>query len=290
MKSYKDVLEEGSKYLLDRDIEEGKIDAWYLFSHIFSIDRARYFLINDKEVSEFQYNEYMDLIKIRANHVPLQHILGYTEFMGLKFNVNEYVLIPRQDTEVLVHEVMKVSEGKNVLDLCTGSGCIIVSLKKLGSINKAVASDISKEALKLAKENADINDASVTFIESDLFSNIEDKFDIIVSNPPYIPAGDIEKLSIEVKEHEPHLALDGKEDGLYFYRLIAKDVKNYIDKEGYLFIEIGYNQAEDLVSILESEGIKEVEVIKDLVGLDRVIKARIYANDYWKGGKKWLIN
>lgn len=280
MKSYKDVLEEGSKYLLDRDIEEGKIDAWYLFSHIFSIDRARYFLINDKEVSEFQYNEYMDLIKIRANHVPLQHILGYTEFMGLKFNVNEYVLIPRQDTEVLVHEVMKVSEGKNVLDLCTGSGCIIVSLKKLGSINKAVASDISKEALKLAKENADINDASVTFIESDLFSNIEDKFDIIVSNPPYIPAGDIEKLSIEVKEHEPHLALDGKEDGLYFYRLIAKDVKNYIDKEGYLFIEIGYNQAEDLVSILESEGIKEVEVIKDLVGLDRVIKARIYANDY----------
>lgn len=280
MKSYKDTLEEGSKYLLDKGLEEWKIDSWYLFSHIFNIDRARYFLVTDNEVSQPQYDEYMNLIKRRANHVPLQHILGYTEFMGLRFNVNRHVLIPRQDTEVLVQEVMKVSKGKDVLDLCTGSGCIIISLKILGLINKAVASDISKESLKLAKENAAINDANVTFIESDLFANIEGKYDIIVSNPPYIPVSDIQDLSIEVRDHEPHLALDGKEDGLYFYRLIAKDVKNYINLDGYLFFEIGYNQAEDLIEILESEGIREIEVIKDLMGLDRVIKARVYAKKY----------
>lgn len=278
MKSYEETLEEGRKYLLDRGLEEGKIDAWYLFSHIFDIDRASYFLAKDKEVSKPPYDEYMDLIKIRANHVPLQHILGYTEFMGLRFNVNDHVLIPRQDTEILALEVMKVSKDKNILDLCTGSGCIIISLKKLGAINKAVGSDISKEALKIAKENAKINDVCVTFIESDLFSNIKGKYDIIVSNPPYIPVSDIENLSKEVRDHEPHLALDGKEDGLYFYRLIVKAARDYLNKEGYLFFEIGYNQAEDLVNILESEGIIEIEVIRDLAGLDRVIKARISAN------------
>lgn len=275
MKSYKDVLEEGSKYLIDSKIEDGKIDAWYLFSFVFDVNRPRYFLEIDKPASQAQYNKYMNLIKTRSKHVPLQYIMGYTEFMGLKFKVNEHVLIPRQDTEVLVEEVMKVSRDKDILDLCTGSGCIIISLKKLGKINKGIGSDISKESLKVAKENATFNEADVGFVESNLFDNIEGKFDIIVSNPPYIPYDDIQDLSMEVRYHEPHLALDGKEDGLYFYKQIAKDVKKYLKPKGLLFFEIGYNQAESLVAILESKGFNDIEVVKDLTGLDRIIKARV---------------
>lgn len=275
MKSYKDTLEEGSKYLIDRNIDNGKLDAWYLFSFSLNIDRAEYFLDYDKEINPSQYNHYMNLIKTRSNHVPLQYILGYTEFMGLKINVNKDVLIPRQDTEVLVEEVLKVSENKDVLDLCTGSGCIIISLKKLGNINKAMGTDISKKALQLAQENASINAVDVEFLESDLFCNIEGKFDIIVSNPPYIPEVDIQGLSKEVKDYEPYLALDGKEDGLYFYKRIVKEVKKYLNPRGYVFFEIGHNQADDLVNIFKLEGINEVEIIQDLAGLDRIIKARL---------------
>ncbi len=275
MKTLKDTLDEGNKYLQDANIDEWKTDAWYLFSHVLDIDRARYFTHLNELINKNQYNKYINLIEKRSNHIPLQHIIGYTEFMGLKIKVNDHVLIPRQDTEVLVEEVLKVSHNKDVLDLCTGSGCIIISLKKLGNINKSLGSDISKDALVLARENAKLNDVDVTFIESDLFNNIEGKFDIIVSNPPYIPSEDIEELSIEVRDYEPSGALDGKSDGLYFYRKIVEEVRSYIKPDGILFFEIGYNQADDLINILMSKGINDIEVIKDLAGHDRVIKAHI---------------
>ena len=275
MKTLKDTLDEGNKYLQDANIDEWKTDAWYLFSHVLDIDRARYFTHLNELINKNQYNKYINLIEERSNHIPLQHIIGYTEFMGLKIKVNDHVLIPRQDTEVLVEEVLKVSHNKDVLDLCTGSGCIIISLKKLGNINKSLGSDISKDALVLARENAKLNNVDVTFIESDLFNNIEGKFDIIVSNPPYIPSEDIEELSIEVRDYEPIGALDGKSDGLYFYRKIVEEVRSYIKPDGILFFEIGYNQADDLINILMSEGINDIEVIKDLAGHDRVIKAHI---------------
>ena len=275
MKSYKEVLEEASKYLIDNDIDEAKIDAWYLFNHVFNVDRAEYFLNINRTISLEQYKDYMDLIKKRAAHIPLQYIIGYTEFMGLKIKVNKNILIPRHDTEVLVEEVLKVCDNKDVLDMCTGSGCIIISLKKLGKISKAIGVDISKEALLLAKENASINDVDVEFVESDLFDRIEGKYDIIVSNPPYIPEGDINDLSIEVRDHEPLLALDGKEDGLFFYRKIIKEAKKYLNPGGYVFFEIGYNQADDLLVLFKAEGIEDVEIIQDLAGLDRVVKARI---------------
>ncbi len=275
MKSYKEVFEEGKKHLLGKKIEDWEIDAWYLFSHVFDMTRAQYFMDYDKLSSQSQYRQYIDLIKTRANHVPLQEILGYTEFMGLKIKVNEHVLIPRQETEILVEEALKLCEGKDVLDLCTGSGCIIISLMKHGNINRGMGTDISTEALKVARENAKINQVDIKFLQSDLFDNIEDKFDIVVSNPPYIPRDDIENLSKEVKDHDPLLALDGKEDGLYFYKMIAKDIKKYIRSNGYLLFEIGYNQADDVVSILKTEGISNIKVIKDLTGFDRVIIARI---------------
>ncbi len=275
MKSFKDALEEGTKYLIEHNIDNGKVDAWHLFSHLININRADYFLHSGKEISNLQYNQYMDLIKKRADNLPLQYIIGYQDFMGLKIKVNKDVLIPRLDTEVLVEEILKVSKGKDVLDLCTGSGCIIISLMKYGSINSGIGADISKNALAIARENATINWLDVNFVESDLFSNVEDKFDIIVSNPPYIPKNDISGLSKEVRDHEPHLALDGKEDGLYYYRQIAKELKEYLRPKGFVFFEIGYNQAEALTKILEAKGIEEIEVLKDLAGLDRIIKGRL---------------
>ena len=259
MKTLKETLDEGSAYLLKNKIENSDLDAWYLLSHLLGISRAQYFLSYHNKMNESLYKEYMNLIKQRASHMPLQYILGYQEFMGLKFIVNEKVLIPRQDTDHLVEEVLKVCAKKDVLDLCTGTGCIIISLAKLGKINRGVGVDISHDALAVAKENAYKNNVDIEWIQSDLFSRVEGMFDIIVSNPPYIPTKEIEKLNSQVKDYEPSLALDGKEDGLFFYKKIINNIKNYLKKGGYLFFEIGYDQG---------------EVIKDYANLDRVITGR----------------
>lgn len=274
MKTLKDTLDEASAYLLRNKIDNSDLDAWYLLSHVLGINRAQYFLTYHNKMDEALYKEYMNLIKKRADHTPLQYILGYQEFMGLNFIVNEKVLIPRQDTEILVEEVGKVCTNKDVLDLCTGSGCIIISLAKLGNINRGVGVDISHDALELAKENAYNNEVDIEWIQSDLFTRVEGKFDIIVSNPPYIPTKEIQKLSLEVKDYEPSLALDGKEDGLFFYKKIIKDIKNYLKKDGYLFLEIGYNQGQDLINLIEKEGFRDIKVIKDYASLDRVITGR----------------
>ena len=171
-------------------------------------------------------------------------------------------------------EALKVCEGKSVLDMCTGSGCIIISLAKLGSLKKAVGVDVSEKALKIALKNAEQHKVKVEFIESDLFNNIEGHYDIVVSNPPYIPTKDIEKLMVEVKDHEPIIALDGDEDGLLFYKRIGAKINDHLAPEGYIFLEIGFDQGLAVTKILEDVGIKDIKVIKDLSGLDRVVYGR----------------
>ena len=205
----------------------------------------------------------------------MQYIVGETEFMGLKFKVNSNVLVPRQDTETLVEEALKVVRpGMKVLDMCTGSGCIIISILHNVSNVEGHAVDISKQALNVAKENAKLNDVSVMFERSDLFDNVAEKFDIIVSNPPYIPTAEIAKLMPEVAQFEPMEALDGKEDGLYFYKRIVENCGNYLTEGGSILFEIGHDQGISVSELLKDAGFSDVRVIKDLAGNDRVVAGR----------------
>lgn len=276
MRSFRSAYEEAAKKLQEQDIPDAKLDAWYLLEQVSGLTRAEYFLHQEEEMEEEAYIELERLLKLRMNHIPLQQITGNQEFMGLPFRVNEHVLIPRQDTEILVEEVLKVSKDKSVLDMCTGSGCIIISIAKLGKIKAAVAADISTEALLVAKENARENEAPVQFVKSDMFEEIHQAFDIIVSNPPYIKTAEIQKLMPEVKEHEPYIALDGDTDGLKFYRIIAEKAGEFLNKDGYLFLEIGYDQGEAVKELLSLNGFNDIRILKDLAGLDRVISAKHY--------------
>lgn len=276
MRSFRSAYEEAAKKLQEQDIPDAKLDAWYLLEQVSGLTRAEYFLHQEEEMEEEAYIELERLLKLRMNHIPLQQITGNQEFMGLPFRVNEHVLIPRQDTEILVEEVLKVSKDKSVLDMCTGSGCIIISIAKLGKIKVAVAADISTEALLVAKENARENEAPVQFVKSDMFEEIHQTFDIIVSNPPYIKTAEIQKLMPEVKEHEPYIALDGDTDGLKFYRIIAEKAGEFLNKDGYLFLEIGYDQGEAVKELLSLNGFNDIRILKDLAGLDRVISAKHY--------------
>lgn len=212
-------------------------------------------------------------INMRLRHVPLQHIIGHTGFMGLDFKVSRDVLIPRQDTETLVETVLEREKDPaiSILDLCTGSGCIAVSLKKLGGYSKVAASDLSDKAIGLAIRNASINDAEISIIKSDLFKDIDGRFDVIVSNPPYIPAEEIETLSPEVRDHDPRMALDGGEDGLDIYRRIVSECGDVLNAGGRLYMEIGFDQAAAVGGLMEKAGFRDIEVVKDLAGKDRVI-------------------
>lgn len=212
-------------------------------------------------------------INMRLRHVPLQHIIGHTGFMGLDFKVSRDVLIPRQDTETLVETVLDREKDPaiSILDLCTGSGCIAVSLKKLGGYSQVAASDLSDKAIGLAIRNASINDAEISIIKSDLFKDIDGRFDVIVSNPPYIPAEEIETLSPEVRDHDPRMALDGGEDGLDIYRRIVSECGDVLNAGGRLYMEIGFDQAAAVGGLMEKAGFRDIEVVKDLAGKDRVI-------------------
>lgn len=271
MRTLQELLERGTEQLVYAGIEDAQLDAWYLMEFVFSIDRVKYLMEKARIVEKNAEQEYMQLIAKRASHVPLQHIIGTQEFMGLSFCVNEHVLIPRQDTELLVEEVLKKADNAEILDMCTGSGCIAISLKKLGRAAKVTAVDISPEALKVARENGVRLCAEIQWMESDLFTNVMGKYDIIVSNPPYIETREIEALMPEVKEHEPILALDGDEDGLWFYKKITRESKGYLKENGMLYYEIGYNQGNAVKKIMEDNGFGKVVVLKDLAGLDRVV-------------------
>lgn len=273
--TYAKLLEEGKKTLETAGILEAELDAWYLLSDTISIDRTK-FLVDRNDPKELDHDlleQYRSLLKKRAMRIPLQHILGIQEFMGIEFLVNGKVLIPRQDTEVLVEEVLK-EKGGTVLDLCTGSGCIAVSLAKLGHFQQVDAADISVDALDIAKENAKRAGVQVRFYQGNLFETITQKYDIIVSNPPYIPKEVIETLEPEVKKYEPYQALYGPNHGLYFYETISKFAVDFLNSDGKIFYEIGYDQAEAVCAILERNKYKEIEVIADLSGKNRVVKAR----------------
>lgn len=350
-KIWADVLNYGKKILKNAGIVEADLDAWYLFGQIFGISRAQYFLCaresiagstaqkiavqeqhgdllesgNALECAELWLEEklsaYENALKKRAARIPLQQIIGQQEFMGLTFFVNEHVLIPRQDTETLVELVLQEQKDTDIslLDMCTGSGCIAVSLKKLGGYACVEGADISEEALKVAKrnseeilENNDVNNdavssrteqiqnctnltnnqnkqdnseermvsevrrgsqTGVTFRHSDMFSSFREteQFNVIVSNPPYIPSAVIEELEPEVRDHEPRGALDGTADGLYFYRILAEECAKHLTPGGHVYFETGYDQGAAVKELLDIHGFKDTRVIQDLAGKDRVV-------------------
>lgn len=346
-KIWADVLNYGKKILKNAGIVEADLDAWYLFGQIFGISRAQYFLCARENIAgstaqkmaaqeqtgnslesknaldcvelwlKEKLSAYENTLKKRASRIPLQQILGQQEFMGLTFFVNEHVLIPRQDTETLVELVLNEQKDKDVsiLDMCTGSGCIAVSLKKLGGYACVEGADISEEALKVAKRNSEeilensdavssrteqiqnctnltnnqnkqnnsaerkiseaskLSQAGVTFRHSDMFSAFPETepFDVIVSNPPYIPSAVIEELEPEVRDHEPRGALDGTADGLYFYRILAEECAKHLTPGGHVYFEIGYDQGMAVKELLDNHGFKDTRVIQDLAGKDRVV-------------------
>ncbi len=273
-KTYGEILAECEKTFEQAGIEEYQSDAWILFSHYFQMERAKYFLDRECVPTEAgMIQEFQGAVEKRLHHVPVQYITGQQEFMGFPFQVNPEVLIPRLDTEVLVENVLEYAEGKRVLDMCTGSGCIILSLAGLRSVQCGVRLDISSGALDVAEKNAALLHASVDFLQSDLFENVVGEYDIIVSNPPYIAEEEFAALTKEVREQEPMLALSGGADGLDFYRRIAEDAGGFLSPRGRIFLEIGCGQGAGVSRLLREQGFEDVKVIKDLAGLDRVIAA-----------------
>lgn len=268
----REAYEYGRKQLHNANISDADLDAWYLLEFVTGVTRAQYFLSSDRELTKIEEEAYGTYIERRATRVPLQHITGVQEFMGLEFVVNEHVLVPRQDTEVLVESVQEVlKSGMTILDMCTGSGCILLSLLHGEKEAIGVGVDLSEEALKVANKNAEKLQIATTFVQSDLFEQVEGQYDVIVSNPPYICTEVIENLEEEVRLHDPRMALDGKEDGLYFYRKIVKESPKYLKQNGRLYFEIGHDQGRAVKKLMEQAGFEDVVVKKDLAGLDRVV-------------------
>ena len=266
-----DMLSKGTDTLQQAGITECRLDAWYLLSYCMGITKSQYYMRMNDDVDSHEVCKYEKLINRRAGRVPLQYITGSQEFMGLDFKVNEEVLIPRQDTEVLVSLALQYADGKRVLDMCTGSGCIAVSIAKLADNASVTAVDISKEALCLAKENAKNNGVDIAFIESDLWEGVKEVYDIIVSNPPYITDDEMLTLMPEVLGHEPELALRGGKKGLDYYCRIISEAPDYLAADGIIMFEIGCGQADEVSELLAAGGYTDIKVEKDLAGLDRVV-------------------
>lgn len=279
-RSYKELLEYGKVRLQEAEIEEYALDAWLLLEYVFQVSRTWYFVHENDMADTEKAEQYLEYIGERSRHVPLQQLTGEAYFYGMKFYVNEDVLIPRQDTEVLVEEVLKLSrtvfpEEKrkhlNILDVCTGSGCILLSL--LSNLENAVGTgvDLSEKALNVARINGRNLGIQAEWIHSNLFDKVQGKYDMIVSNPPYIKTSVIGELMDEVKYHEPKMALDGREDGLYFYRAMIREAEEYLNQGGILAFEIGYDQGESVSRLMREQGYSQVQVIQDLAGLDRCV-------------------
>ena len=301
--TYRDMLKHGETALQEAGVVDYKLDAWYLFEAATGLSKQLYFMEMTTEATERIEAKYNKLLKRRTNREPLQYILGSQVFMGLDFEVNEHVLIPRQDTENLVEEVNKIIDKMKVdkmdsdidiLDMCTGSGCIIISLVAMNEGVYGTAVDLSREAISVARRNAMNNSVTdrVEFYVGDLFDGITEHneqkivraglsctkygparqtFDIIVSNPPYIPTAEIAKLMPEVGDFEPMMALDGDEDGLRFYRQIAADAPDFLKDGGYLIVEIGFDQGQDVRNIFLENNFADVRVIKDYQDNDRIV-------------------
>lgn len=288
MRTYKELLEEGIRLLSSAEIEEARLDAWLLLEYTADIRRAWYYAHMDEPVEDKVAERYLELCRRRSSHIPLQHLTGQAYFMGYEFYVDERVLVPRQDTEVLVEEalsVMKDIERPRILDMCTGSGCILLSLlmELPGALGTGV--DVSEDALHVAAENRERLGLkeSAELVQSDLFSgeyfqknsgNTHTEYDMLISNPPYIRTAEIEELMEEVRLHDPRLALDGMADGLYFYDRITEQAGTYLKPGGWLMYEIGCDQGRDVAELMRKNSFTEIEVKKDLAGLDRVVRGR----------------
>lgn len=284
----RELLKEGSMQLRAAGITEADTDAWLLFSACMGINRTEYLMRSDAVVPDDKAEEYLGKLKRRAGREPVQYIEETAPFMGFDFYVNENVLIPRMDTEILVSEAIKRARimfsqrqhdvGFRILDMCTGSGCIAQStyllLKNEGCTVEVDAVDISEKALEVAGINASRLGAQVKLIRGNLFENVDNKYSMILSNPPYIRTDVIADLEPEVREHEPLLALDGTADGLYFYREITDKAWEYLENNGILMYEIGYDQALEVSDMLRQKGYTDIAVIKDFAGLDRVVAAK----------------
>lgn len=269
------LLKSAEELLKSNNIPEPKTDAEVLLCDILNIKRGRLLMLRDFIPSEKQINDYSKYILERITGKPIAYILGKTEFMGLNFIVNEKVLIPRQETEILTEEVLnqiKINKYKKILDMCTGSGCIAISVAKDSDV-EITASDISDKAIEIAKKNSKANNITdkINFIVSDMFSNIsEQKFDIIISNPPYIAEKEFQELEKDLS-FEPRQALVAKEEGLFFYRQIANNAKNYLNQNGLIIVELNANIPDKIAGVFTNSGYKKIKIIKDYSGLDRVL-------------------
>ena len=285
MQTFHELLTQGTQLLMNAGIEEARLDAWLLLEYTADISRAWYYAHPESEVNEEIVSEYLSLCQKRAEHIPLQHLTHQACFMGYDFYVDERVLVPRQDTEVLAEEALhqlRNIRNPRILDMCTGSGCLLLSLLMELPDATGTGVDISAAALAVAernRKNLELEKRAV-LVQSDTFSgdyfqknsgNTSLEYDMLISNPPYIPTADIQQLMDEVRFHDPVLALDGREDGLYFYRKITEQAGDYLKPGGWLMYEIGCEQGEDVSAIMRQNGFVDVAVKKDLAGLDRVV-------------------
>ena len=271
-----ELLRYGKEKLEKQKVEDASIISRILMQYVLKIDRNKLIINKNDNVDINKENEYKEYIEKIIKGKPVQYITNNQEFMKLNFYVDENVLIPQPDTEILVEKVIKsidIMENIEILDMCTGSGCIGISLAKNIKNTKVTLVDISKEAIEIAKKNAIQNEVEnkITFIQSDMFENVKGKFDIIVSNPPYIKTDIIQTLDKQV-QNEPHIALDGGKDGLDFYKILINEAHKYLKKDGKIFLEIGYDQKQEVESLAkQSKHYKKIETIKDLSQNDRVI-------------------
>lgn len=278
--TYDEALKNGIAYLEKHSVPNAHFDAEELLLYLAEFSKADFLMHRIDEIPENLENDYVLLLEQRGQRIPLQHIIGEQDFMGLTFLVNSDVLCPRLDTESVVERALQLAgkyENPKILDLCTGSGCIAISMyhflkqeKKKISVD---AVDLSEKALEVAKKNAFSNRAYIEFYQGDLFEPLttEKKYDMIISNPPYIPSRVIDGLMPEVRDHEPRTALDGDEDGLKFYHLISDHAREHLAVGGCLIYEIGFNQGEDVSAIMKDLGYKEVKIEKDLAQNDRIV-------------------
>ena len=279
--TYFEACRKVARELEEAGVPEPALDARYLTEYVGDLTEAQYLLVRDEEIPEDMLSRLLGLAKRRCAREPIQYILGSQEFMGLPFICNKDCLIPRQDTEILAERALEAikllrrdREELRYLDLCTGSGCVAISVAKLSNVKNAEAADISEAALAVAKKNAEINGTAVKLIKADLFEGLEGKYDIITANPPYIDTGLIHGLIPEIWKYEPMTALDGGEDGLLFYRRIAKEAPERLTPGGWLVFEIGDTQGEAVAGLMKAAGFENVSVHKDLAGLDRVVEGR----------------
>ena len=272
------MLKTAEIFLESKGIFDAKPDAEVLLSSVLKIKRSKLPILRSKKPTDIQRSRYEHYILRRSKREPIAYITGFASFMYFEFKVNKDVFIPRPETEILVESVLEFSKGKtkcSLLDLCTGSGCMAICLEKLGRFRNIVVSDISQNAIIIARENAQINSAlNIDFIESDIFSNLSDKvFDVIVANPPYVSYEEYKLLEPELK-YEPKNALVARDNGLFFYKKIVAEADKYLKEDGVVFVELNANKAESIKLIFLSNGYKDVEIIKDYAGLSRILMAR----------------